>query len=62
MIMLPLSEIEVISLMIFQIWWVIGFISHMFSGEEPNIGIGKALFHMSLGPLNVIRLLIRKHK
>lgn len=42
----------------FQIWFVIGFVSQMRSGEAFSVSPLKFVFYMALGPLNVIRILI----
>lgn len=42
----------------FQIWFVIGFVSQMQSGEAFSVSLLKSVFCMALGPLNVIRILI----
>ena len=46
--------------LIFQIWWVIGFLSHMFSGDESTSELPLAIFYMALGPLNIIRIMVKK--
>lgn len=47
--------------LVFQIWCVIGFLSHMFSGDDPfEPPLWKIIFYMALGPLNIIRIMVKK--
>ena len=55
------SEGEACGFLVFQIWCVIGFLSHMFSGDDPfEPPLWKSIFYMALGPLNIIRIMVKK--
>lgn len=55
------SEAEVRVLLVFQIWCVAGFLSHMLNGDDPfEPPLWKIIFYMALGPLNIIRIIIKK--
>ena len=58
------SETEARGFLIYQIWTVTGFLSQLLMSDEEDDGTNKALFisilYMALGPLNVIRILIKR--
>ena len=55
------SEAEVRVLLVFQIWCVAGFLSHMLNGDDPfEPPLWKTIFYMALGPLNIIRIIIKR--
>ena len=58
------SETEARGFLIYQIWTVIGFLSQLLMSDEEDDGTNKALLisilYMALGPLNVIRILIKR--
>ena len=55
------SEAEVRVLLVFQIWCVAGFLSHMLNGDDPfEPPLWKIIFYIALGPLNIIRIIIKR--
>ena len=55
------SAADVRIFLVFQIWVVTGFLSHMLNGDDPfEPPLWKSIFYMALGPLNIIRIIIRK--
>ena len=62
--MIFISETEARGFLIYQIWTVTGFLSQLLMSDEEDDGTNKALFisilYMALGPLNVIRILIKR--
>ena len=58
------SETEARGFLIYQIWTVTGFLSQLLMSDEEDDGTNKALLvsilYMALGPLNVIRILIKR--
>ena len=58
------SETEARGFLIYQIWIVTGFLSQLLMSDEEDDGTNKALIisilYMALGPLNVIRILIKR--
>lgn len=55
------SEAEVRVLLVFQIWCVAGFLSYMLNGDDPfEPPLWKTIFYMALGPLNIIRIMVKK--
>ena len=55
------SEAEFRVLLVFQIWCVAGFLSHMLHGDDPfEPPLWKIIFYIALGPLNIIRIIIKR--
>ena len=55
------SEAELRVLLVFQIWCVAGFLSHMLNGDDPfEPPLWKIIFYIALGPLNIIRIIIKR--
>ena len=55
------SEAEFRVLLVFQIWSVVGFLSHMLNGDDPfEPPLWKIIFYIALGPLNIIRIIIKR--
>ena len=58
------SETEARGFLIYQIWIVTGFLSQLLISDEEDDGANKALLisilYMALGPLNIIRIMIKR--
>ena len=56
-----ISEGEACGFLVFQIWCVAGFLSHMLNGDDPfEPPLWKIIFYIALGPLNIIRIITKR--
>ena len=51
------SEAE---LLVFQIWFVVGFLSMLYGDDPFELPLWKIIFYIALGPFNIIKIIIKR--